>query len=91
MPTAKNQRPTTTQRATFPLPSTRISFLNCGIVSPFPPSNGCHYLLTVDDHFSRWSEAFPMHDQKAETMAKTLFDAWISRFRAPYFITMFKN
>ncbi|GFX65246.1 hypothetical protein TNCV_4821371 [Trichonephila clavipes] len=29
-----------------------------------------------------------MHDQKAETMTKTLFDGWISRFRAPDFITM---
>jgi hypothetical protein len=35
------------------------------------------------DHFSKWLELFPLRNQKAETVAKKVFDGWIPRHGAP--------
>lgn len=53
--------------------------LGIDVTGPHPPSNrGKRYILTVIDHFSRWTEAFPMRNQEALTVAKILVEQWIT-------------
>ena len=54
------------------------------ITGPHPRSyNGYSFILTVQDHFSRWTEAYPLRRHTAEAVAKALFDNWICRFGFP--------
>ena len=46
--------------------------------------SGCRYILTVVDLFTRWAEAFPLANQKATTIARTLVRGWICRYGVPY-------
>ena len=41
------------------------------------------YCLVMVDHFTKWLELFPLRNQKAETVAKKVFDGWIPRHGAP--------
>ena len=50
----------------------------------YPQSaRGYRYCLVMVDHFSKWLELFPLRNQKAETVAKKVFDGWIPRHGAP--------
>ena len=54
------------------------------VIGPFkctPRGNVC--VLVVTDHFTKWSEAYPLPDHTAETVATTLFYEWILRYGAP--------
>jgi transposase InsO family protein/predicted aspartyl protease len=54
------------------------------ITGPHPRSRrGNIYLLTVVDHFSKWSDAFPLPNHNATTVARTLFDRVIAVFGPP--------
>lgn len=45
------------------------------VTGPHPASSkGNIYILTVIDHFTKWTEMFPMRNQEATTIAKILFD-----------------
>ena len=46
-------------------------------------ARGYRYCLLMIDHFTKWLELFPLRNQKAETVAKKLFDGWIPRHGAP--------
>ena len=45
------------------------------------------YLLTCVDRFTRWPEAIPMVDIRAETVADAFFSGWIARYGTPATIT----
>ena len=54
------------------------------ILGPLPESNlGNKYICIVSDHFTKWVEAFPMPNQRSETIAKELVDKFFSRFGIP--------
>ncbi|BHF72618.1 hypothetical protein SprV_0401568600 [Sparganum proliferum] len=55
--------------------------------SPLPLSNGCSYLLTCVDRFTRWPEAIPLPDVAAPTVVKAFLSRWVAIFGAPSTIT----
>ena len=54
------------------------------ILGPLPESDaGNSYLLVVGEYFTRWMEAFPIPNQEAVTVARTLIDKYFCRFGLP--------
>uniref|UniRef100_A0A3B4WPR7 Integrase catalytic domain-containing protein n=1 Tax=Seriola lalandi dorsalis TaxID=1841481 RepID=A0A3B4WPR7_SERLL len=54
------------------------------ILGPLPetPSKN-RYILVVGDYFSKWTEAFPLPNQEASSIAKVLKEEWVCRFGVP--------
>nr|VZI49519.1 unnamed protein product [Spirometra erinaceieuropaei] len=71
----------------FPTPDARFSHIHLDIVGPLPLSNGCSYLLTCVDRFTRWPEAIPLPDVAAPTVVKAFLSRWVAIFGAPSIIT----
>ncbi|GFT82460.1 hypothetical protein TNCV_3350371 [Trichonephila clavipes] len=69
------------------LHETYQNHIHIDIVSPLPPSEGHHYLLTIIDRFSRWPEAISIPGMQVKTICRAIFDTWISRFGCPSVIT----
>ena len=58
--------------------------LGIDIMGPLPTTTrGNRYLFVICDYFTRWVEAFPLPDQKAETVAQVLVHEFICLFGAP--------
>ena len=54
------------------------------ILGPLPVTkNGNRYILVMVDEFTKWTEAVPVPNQEAATVAKAFVDEFISRFGAP--------
>lgn len=55
------------------------------IMGPLPMTKqGNRYILVIGDYFTKWTEAFAIPDQEAETVAKKLVHefiiVWVFRF-----------
>ena len=46
-------------------------------------AGGYEHLLVVTDHFTRYAKAYPTRDQKATTVARVLWERYISNFGIP--------
>ena len=54
------------------------------ITGPLPTTeSGQKYILVVGDYFTKWTEAFPLPNQEAKTVAEKLVNEVISRFGTP--------
>lgn len=54
------------------------------VLGPLPVSTrGNKYILILGDYFTKWIEAYPLEDQKAETVAEVIVTKFISRFGVP--------
>ena len=60
------------------------------ILGPLPESRlnekFYKYILMIGDHFTRWFEAAPLQNIKAETICSTFLDQWVTRFGVPEYI-----
>ena len=62
----------------------RIAMAILDVCDPTP--DGHRYILVIADYFSKWTEAFPMKNKCADTMADLLVDNIILRFGMPLVI-----
>lgn len=54
------------------------------LTGPLPETeNKNRYIMVVTDWFTKWTEAYPIPDQSANTVAKTLVENFIVRFGCP--------
>ena len=78
-PPRKPQAPLGTITASYPFEK-----ITWDIMGPLPVSQrGYQYILVVTDIFTKWVEAFPLHDTVATTLAKVLVDEVICRYGVP--------
>jgi transposase InsO family protein len=58
--------------------------LSIDITGPHPTSRqGYNYILTLQDHFSKWAEAVPIRRHTAPIIARIIFEQVFMRFGAP--------
>ena len=78
----KKPRRAPMQRFLSGCPLERVSL---DIMGPLPRSKkGNQYVLVIVDHFTKWTEALPMPNQEAITVARKFFSEFICRFGVPY-------
>ncbi|XP_042883638.1 uncharacterized protein LOC122260442 [Penaeus japonicus] len=78
---AKGTRPTRSALQSFSVPDRRLQHIHLALVGPLPMYNGCSYILTAVDRFSRWPVAFPFPDITAATGARGIVAGWAYRQR----------
>ena len=71
----------------FEEPTERFNYVHVDLVGPLPYSHGFKYLLTCINHFTRWPEAIPLINIRAETVADAFFGGWLACFGTPATIT----
>ena len=62
-------------------PNERIAMDVCGPLIKTPDGN--EYVLAITDYFTKFTEALPMKDQKAEAIATILVEKWIHKYGQP--------
>ena len=83
----KVHRHTKTPTGEFRPPDDRFDHVHVDLVGPLPISDGYQYLLTCVDRYTRWVEATPLRDMRAQTVAQAFISVWVARFGVPSIIT----
>lgn len=54
------------------------------ILGPLPETRDKNrYILVVGDYFSKWTEAFALPNQEAQSVAKVFVEEWVCRYGVP--------
>lgn len=62
----------------------KVQHINIDIIGPLNTSpEGFRYCVTMIDRCTHWPEAIPVKDIFAETIAKAVYEGWITRFGCP--------
>ncbi|UYV80316.1 hypothetical protein LAZ67_18002376 [Cordylochernes scorpioides] len=80
---SKITRHTKTEYGEFGKPDERFGTVHIDLIGPLPPSEGKTYCLTLIDRFTNWVEVLPLEDIKADTIIKSFYKEWISRYGTP--------
>ena len=91
---AKITRHTRSEVSDFKLSGDRFEIVHIDIVGPLPIayeyndsySSKFRYLLTCIDRATRWTEAIPIADVAASTVAVAFMEIWITRFGVPSYV-----
>lgn len=83
----KIHRHTKSPAGRFAAPDGRFRHLHADLVGPLSEIRGCQYILTIIDRFTRWPVAVPLNSTIAESVARTIFQHWISIYGCPSIIT----
>ena len=59
-----------------------MDLLDVSVIS----SNGCKYILVVCDYFTKYTEAYPLKDKTARSVADALMYVWLPRYGFPLFL-----
>ena len=57
--------------------------IHLDLIGRLDPSGGNEYILSIIDGFSRFLVAIPIPDKKAETVARAIFNEYVSKFGPP--------
>lgn len=69
---------------TFNEPDEVFQRISCDIVGPLPVTkSGNRYILSVTDHFSRYTEFIALPDQASENVARALVQRFITKYGVP--------
>ncbi|UYV84111.1 hypothetical protein LAZ67_X001211 [Cordylochernes scorpioides] len=80
---SKITRHTKTEYGEFGKPDERFGTVHIDLIGPLPPSEGKTYCLTLIDRSTNWVEVLPLEDLKADTIIKSFYKEWISRYGTP--------
>ena len=54
------------------------------IMGPVPKTEeGYEYIVVIGDYFTKWTEAYPLRDHTAQTIADVLMEEFVARFGLP--------
>ena len=68
----------------IPPPLAPMELTAMDVLGPLPLSRlGNKYIIVFSDYFTRWVEAYPMIDQKAETIAQIFVEKIVFRYGVP--------
>ena len=59
-----------------------IDLLDVSVIS----TKGYKYILVVCDYFTKYTEAYPLKDKTARSVADALMDVWLPRYGFPLFL-----
>ena len=51
-----------------------MAFVQADLVKFWPPSQGCSYILVLEDHYTKYVVLYPVRDKNTLTIAKRLTD-----------------
>jgi transposase InsO family protein len=68
--------------------SDRYAHVHVDITGPLATTReGYRYCVTMIDRFTGWPEAYPVQDITADTIARIVYEGWITRFGCPTRLT----